>query len=313
MEPITFICYKCGQMNDDICKCAHCGFDRSEDQVLANIILSKYNEAIKLKDKKKIVKAWEITKQNIFIYPFIIEQLNLAFLLAVQNGEYDIAKGLIERLRGYLGDQYQELYDMLKEHVSIYNQILEREIGIEDSRTIDFSLFHLYVLFMQASRENKKRILNKLRKIDPYFTSSLILGPRIPSSYYWIGLSVLLALSIAGNGLFFMGRKDLKQNISNIEQINKEYLTKLKDIRGVLNNLEKNKTTLASDKAKLEKQVTLLQDKNEQLNKETNGLKDKQDQLIQDIKNLQDKNKKLEEEVKQLEPQVTEGMANNEG
>ena len=182
MEPITFICYKCGQINDDISKCAHCGFDRSEDQVLANIMLSTYNEAIKLKDKKKIVKAWEITKQNIFIYPFIIEQLNLAFLLAVQNGEYDIAKGIIERLRGYLGDQYQELYDMLKEHVSIYNQILEREIGIEDSRTIDFSLFHLYVLFMQASRENKKRILNKLRKIDPYFTSSLILGPRIPSS-----------------------------------------------------------------------------------------------------------------------------------
>ena len=76
--------------------------------MLATTVIFAYNQAIELIKKKNIVKAWELVKTHLQIYPYIFDFLRFAFWLAVENGDYDNAFRILNRLKQVMSkEDYQ--------------------------------------------------------------------------------------------------------------------------------------------------------------------------------------------------------------
>ena len=252
MEKLKIICYKCNSLSDSIDTCSSCKYDLSETKMLATTVVFAYNQAIELIKKKNIVKAWELVKTHLQIYPYIFDFLRFAFWLAVENGDYDNAFRILNRLKQVMSiEDYQINISILKSHIGLHNEIISGKFDYDNLDDTELSLHHYYILFLQTKDDKQTHILNKIKTIDDNFARSLTSGKILPSfrKMTLIKGGILFIVGIIGvlyNYYEYNQRQDL------IEKL----VTAQKNYSASLDSLDKEKDKLAIDNEHLKNDNT---------------------------------------------------------
>ena len=109
---MKIICYKCNSLSEGINICSSCNFSLDRMSLLATTVILAYNKALELKDKKHIIKSWELIKTHLFIYPYVYEILSFSYWLAIENGDYKSAVKILNQLKPVMSlENYQKRLD----------------------------------------------------------------------------------------------------------------------------------------------------------------------------------------------------------
>jgi len=202
-------------------QCQQCDYNTKYDQFLITNLLSSYNLSINLISQKRIVEAWEELQKHLNQYPFIIDYLNLAFILSLINGDYNVSAMILKRLKTVINDkEYQEYFSLLNTNIEVYNKIVNEKCDLETIEDYNLSLFHFYILFLQNKGENKSNILREINKIDPHFSSKLTHGHVFPklSTVYKIALTTIIGITgIMYNYYEYTERQKLRLDYNGLE------------------------------------------------------------------------------------------------
>ena len=208
-------------MSDSTDICSSCKYNLDDMNLLATTVVFAYNRALELIEKKNIIKAWELLRTHLQIYPYVFEFLRVAFWLAIENGDYENAFKILKRIKPVISNEYfQDNNTTLKSHIEIYNEIIKGNFDYDEVEEIKLSLHHLYILVLQTKRDKQSHVLNKINKIDPYFAATLTSGKILPSfrKMTLFKVAIVLVVGIIGilyNYYEFNERKELIKKIDN--------------------------------------------------------------------------------------------------
>jgi len=230
METIKIICHNCNAISTGINNCDKCDHDLKEIRLLYITALSGYNRSIKLIEQKNIIKAWGIIKEQLNICPFLVDLLQLGYLLALENGDYEYASRILNQLKSIFSeDEYQLELNNLRYHIERYNQIVNNELDYDDLDHRNYSLYHLTVLYKKCKPAIKKRILDQIEKIDPSLSSSLgiNLGAnfkmfKIPLYSMLIIFSGILFIFYNNNNIIKKDNNQINVKVNSLEKINRD-------------------------------------------------------------------------------------------
>jgi len=294
MEYINIICPRCKHLNGNTNKCESCKYGIGEDNILLDIVLADYNQALRLISNRNIVRAKDCIKRNITAYPFSFEALNLAFLLGVETGEYEFAQEMLLQLKPRIAaEEYSALNSYLKSDVEMYNALVTHKRTTEPISYNNLSLFHLYLIFLKSEDVNSSVILKRLKEKDPHFTAALVAGPKTSTKFYWIGISLITMLALMAIVFSIKQTNRLKNTVSTAKEEKKMLMVELTGTKKSLEEASGLKTKLSEKKEKLaleikdmSRRIGILIEEKEDLHKSIIG-KDK------DIKILEDELKEL--------------------
>ena len=232
MEKLKVICHSCNSLSQSVDVCSSCEYDLSETKMLATTVLIAYNQAIELIKKKNIIESWELVKKHLQIYPYIVDFLRFAFWLAVENGDYDNASRILNRLKQAIStEDYQKNTSILESHVRLHNEIISREFDYDNLDDTGLSLHHLYILFLQAKDNKQTHILNKIKTIDDNLGRSLASSKILPSfrKATIIKRGILFITVIIGSLYTYHEYNKRIDQIKKMEIIQKEFYQREKD------------------------------------------------------------------------------------
>ena len=264
--------------------------------LLATTVVLAYNRALKLTEKKHIIKAWELVRTHLQIYPYIFEFLRLALWLAIENGDYEYAFKILKRLQPVISkEDYQDNNTILKSHIEIYNEIIAGKFDYDSIEDVKLSIHHLYILFLQKKKDKQTHVLNKIKKIDPYFAATLTSGKVLPSfrKMTLVKAAIVFVLGFIGilyNYYEFNERKELIKKKDNDQ----------KQFSVVRDSLEKKKDELVNEVAETNAKNTILKEELRQLNYRSNKKDDEIEILNTRISNIQNERSVFEENLSEL-------------
>lgn len=214
MEKLKILCPNCKDRLLTDNQCQQCDYNTTYDQFLITNLLSSYNLSLSLIAQNRIVDAWEEIRKHLHQYPFILEYLNLAFVLSIINGDYIISGMILKRLNAVIPDQdYKEYLTLLNTNIKVYNEIVDGKYELQKIEKSELSLQHLFILFLQSKDNDKPNSLRKIKKIDPRFASTLTHSYILPklSTTYKIILTTLIGIAgITYNYYEYNERQELR-------------------------------------------------------------------------------------------------------
>ena len=264
--------------------------------LLATTVVLAYNRALELTEKKHIIKAWEQVRTHLQIYPYIFEFLKLALWLAIENGDYEDAFKILKRLQPVISkEDYQDNNTILKSHIEIYNEIISGKFDYDSIEQVELSIHHLYILFLQKKKDKQTHVLNKIKKIDPYFAATLTSGKVLPSfrKMTLVKAAIVFVLGFIGilyNYYEFNERKELIKKKDNDQ----------KQFSVVRDSLEKKKDELVNEVAETNAKNTILRAKRRQLNYTSKKKDDEIEILNTRISNFQNERSLFGENLSEL-------------
>jgi len=293
---MKIICYKCNSLSEGINICSSCNFSLDRMSLLATTVILAYNKALELKDKKHIIKSWELIKTHLFIYPYVYEILSFSYWLAIENGDYKNAVKILNQLKPVMSlENYQKRLEFIKWNISIYNEIISGKFDYDSIDDINFSLNHLYILFLQKNREKQTHILNKINKIDPYFAASLTTGKVLPS-FRKITLlkgAVVFILGLAGGLYNYLERNERIELVKKRDNDQKMFVL-------VRDSLEMRNNELLVSESKAILNNTILEGGLKQINSRLNEKIDEVEILKTRITNIQNERSIFEKRISEL-------------
>ena len=296
MEKLKIICHKCNSLSDSIDTCSSCKYDLEDINLLSSTVVLAYNKAIELVEKKHLIKAWDILKSHLQVYPYVFEFLKLAFWLSIENGDYENTFKILKRLKPVISkEDYLDNYTVLKSHIEIYNEIISGKFDYDNIEDEKLSIHHLYILFLQTKRDKQSHVLNKINKIDPFFAATLTSGKILPSfrKMTLVKAAIVFVIGIMGilyNYYEFNERKDLTTKLDNERIL----------FLSVIDSLEKKNNKLLMDVELTKTNNLNLEDKIIQLNHSFNKKKDEIEILNTRISNIQNERVIFEENLSEL-------------
>lgn len=223
MESVKIICHNCNTISIGIGNCDNCNHDLNQLKVLYITALSGYNRSIKLIEQKNIIKAWGIIKEQLNICPFLVDLLQLGYLLALEKGNYEYVYKILNQLKPVIADdEYQIKLSRLQDHIKTYNRIVNNDLKFDEQNDQNYSLYHLTVLYTISGTAVKNIILEQIQQIDPIFSSSLglIIKPQKNKlKIILLGILTIFSLCIFifywNNTILIELNKELSNKINN--------------------------------------------------------------------------------------------------
>jgi len=283
-------------LSDSTDICSSCKYNLDDMNLLATTVVFAYNRALELIEKKNIIKAWELLRTHLQIYPYVFEFLRVAFWLAIENGDYENAFKILKRIKPVISkEDFQDNNNVLKSHIEIYNEIIKGKFDYDEVDEVKLSLHHLYILFLQTKRDKQSHVLNKINKIDPYFAATLTSGKILPSfrKMTLFKVAIVLVVGIIGilyNYYEFNERKELIKKIDNERTL----------FSSVVESLEKKNNKLLINVELTKANNLNLEDKIRQLNHRSNKKEDEIEILNRRISNIQNERVIFEENLSEL-------------
>lgn len=246
----SLICPNCRKLISKSCE--NCGYDSANDRNLINIVISEYNYAIKKVKNKQYEIAFNRLSEAIIIYPYSILPLYFQLSLSIELGYYQEAIKYLNQLKNYFSkDKYDEILELIKKHVNIYNQIKN-----DNSSIIERDLCKSYAHKKLIKSKEKDKIKNNWKFFNYVSKSNLLY------------ILIILSISI----LFILKNKSVSDKLTKskilINKISQQHKNKqnkidhLKSINKYFNN--KNYSKCAEILANNPSKIKLLVESNQQ-------------------------------------------------
>ena len=168
MDDIKLICHSCNAVTIGVDECKSCGIDFNNIRLLCEISIDIYNRSINLIDSNNIKKAWAIVSDQITVFPYMINMLELGYLLSLDNGDYQETIKIINQLRIVLPeDNYQLRLENIKKNIEFYNYVIENEFDPDLLDRKDLSYYHREII------NNKNSIIVNSQKNESFIAKFL--------------------------------------------------------------------------------------------------------------------------------------------
>ena len=165
---LILICPKCNKIISGR-SCSECDYRINNEEILLEKVINEYNKALQLAKHKRLLEAWNIIRNAVIVFPYIVKPLEFAFYLSIEVGEYQQANNYFNQIKSYLTiETQQDMKDLLLKNVNVYNDILNNNF-VDYNNLEDLSYVHLILLKLKKDTNiDRNKIIRGLEEFNTY-------------------------------------------------------------------------------------------------------------------------------------------------